>query len=245
MIDIVNFSLFYQNKELLKNINLQISTPQNIGIIGRSGSGKSLFAKSLIGLFDDKFSPKADKFSVLGSDILSFKQDKLRNFRRKVGLLFQNATASFPPLYNFGDIFLMSLREIFGGDIKTVKEVSFRALKMVGLDDLNLIWHKFPYQISSGMASRVQLALGLCFEPKLLIYDEITSGLDAVNKSLVVSILKGIKTPKIIITHEPQIVANLANFVIVFDNGKIVEQNSTIEIFKHPQNLLTKEILNV
>ena len=185
MIEIKNLNVFYKDKKLLSELDFDMSEGKFTGITGASGSGKSLFAKSLIRLFDDHFRVRADKFKIAGRDILNLSQNELKDHRRKVAaLVFQNSIASLHPLLNVGDHFNAYLN----GDKRANKELAFSYFKEFGLNNANLIWHKYSYELSGGEASRVQIALALCLKPKILICDEITSGLDSISGSHVAGI---------------------------------------------------------
>lgn len=245
MINIQNLNLTYKNNRILKNISLRLKNGKTLGIIGQSGSGKSMFARTLINLLGDEFSINVDKFEVLGKSVLSLGKKELVNYRKfDVGLIFQNAGESFHPLYNIGDIFITSLKNHYK-DINEIKKVTFDTLARLGFENPELIWHEFPLQISGGMLARVQIALNLCMRQKMLICDEITSSLDSINAQNIINILKELKDELnfIIITHDPNVIYELADEVCVFDGGKIIEQNIKSEIFDRPKEKLTKEIL--
>lgn len=245
MINIENLNLIYKNHHILKNINLNIKNGKTLGIIGQSGSGKSMFVRTLINLLGNEFVLNASRFEILGKKVLSFSKKELVNYRKfDVGLIFQNAGESFHPLYNIGDIFITTLKNHYK-DVKEIKKIAFETFFRLGFDDVELLWHSFPMQISGGMLARVQIALNLCMKQKLLICDEITSSLDSINAQNIIDILKELKNELnfIIITHDPYVVYELADEICVFDSGSIIETNSKFEIFTNPKKELTKEIL--
>ena len=112
MIEIKNLNVFYKDKKLLRELDFAMSEGKFIGITGASGSGKSLFAKSLIRLFDDDFRVRADKFSIYKKDILKLSQNELKEHRKKVAaLIFQNSVASLHPLF-FTPILVAIIKQI-------------------------------------------------------------------------------------------------------------------------------------
>ena len=220
MIEIKNLNVFYKDKKLLRELDFDMNDGKFIGITGASGSGKSLFAKSLIKLFDDEFKVSADKFKVGGRDILSLSQSELKEYRRKVAaLVFQNSIASLHPLLNVGDHFNAYL----DGDKKANKELAFAYFREFGLNNANLIWHKYSYELSGGEASRVQIALALCLKPKILICDEITSGLDSISGSHVVGILESLKGKMsvIFISHDEALSRYLCDEIWQMRDGRL------------------------
>lgn len=220
MIEIKNLNVFYKDKKLLRELDFDMSEGKFIGITGASGSGKSLFAKSLIRLFDDEFKVSADKFNVAGQDILNLSQNELNKYRRKVAaLVFQNSIASLHPLLNVGDHFNAYL----DGDKKANKELAFAYFREFGLNNANLIWHKYSYELSGGEASRVQIALALCLKPKILICDEITSGLDSISGGQVAGILESLKGKMsvIFISHDEALTNYLSDEIWQMRDGRL------------------------
>ena len=237
MIEIKNLNVFYKDKKLLRELDFAMSEGKFIGITGASGSGKSLFAKSLIRLFDDKFRVRADKFSIYKKDILKLSQKELKEHRKKVAaLIFQNSVASLHPLLNVGDHFNAYL----GGDNKSNKELAFAYFREFGLDNANLIWHKYSYELSGGEASRVQIALALCLKPKILICDEITSGLDNETKQKIINLLLSLdeKISIIFITHDILSAMKIAQKVLIIESGKQVAWGKFEDLAS--QNVLKK-----
>jgi len=220
MIEIKNLNIIYKDRQLLRELDFSMSEGKFIGITGTSGSGKSLFAKSLIRLFDDEFRVWADKFKIGGKDILKLSQYELKEHRKKVAaLVFQNSVASLHPLLNVGDHFNAYL----DGDNKANKELVFTYFREFGLNNANLIWHKYSYELSGGEASRVQIALALCLKPKILICDEITSGLDSISTSQVAGILEGLKgkISVIFISHDEALTNYLSDEIWQMRDGRL------------------------
>ena len=209
MIEIKNLNVFYKDKKLLRELDFSMSEGKFVGITGASGSGKSLFAKSLIRLFDDDFRVRADKFSIYKKDILNLSQNELK----------EHSVASLHPLLNIGDHFNAYL----GGDNKTNKELAFAYFREFGLGNANLIWHKYSYELSGGEASRVQIALALCLKPKILICDEITSGLDSISGSHVAGILESLKGKMsvIFISHDEALTNYLSDEIWQMRDGRL------------------------
>lgn len=220
MINIKNLNLFYKNTQILKSIDFATNGVGCVCIMGKSGSGKSMFAKSFIKLFDSDFKLSADKFEVFNQNILHLKGANLREFRQKTSaLIFQNPVGSLHPLLNVGDSFNLYLKKT----IKNPKKVAFEYLQKLGFDDLNLLWHKFPYELSGGEASRVNIAIALCLKPKMLICDEITASLDTINQKAVIDIINLIKQDHqiIFITHQKSVANSVGDSFYEMKNGEL------------------------
>ncbi len=204
MIEIKGLNLYFQGKQILKNLDFSHADKGCVSIMGKSGSGKSMFGKSLIRLFDDEFTMNAKKFIVFTHELLSLNEEELREYRSNTcSLVFQNSKASFHPLLDVGEHFLLYLK----GRVKEPKKMAFEYFERFGFRDANLLWHKFAYELSGGEASRVQIALALCLKPKILVCDEITSDLDVKNQMRIIEILKTLKKEMaiIFITHQKEL----------------------------------------
>lgn len=221
MIEIENLNLNFKNRPILSNLDFALAQNECVAITGNSGCGKSMFAKVTIRLFDDDFSLSADKFKICGRDILAINQDELREHRRNVcALIFQNSHSSFHPMLNVGDHFNLYLKKTM--EIGPIKKTAFEYFAKFGFDDANTLWHKFSYELSGGEASRVQIVLALCLKPKILICDEITSSLDALNKRNIINMLNSLKREIgiIFITHELGLISHLRSRILNLKNGK-------------------------
>lgn len=231
MIEIENFTLYYLDKKLLKDINLHVKSGTKFGIIGESGGGKSLLGGSLAGYFDESLMGEAKKFIVGSNEPLKMKKDELRGFRQSVaGVIMQEP--NFHPYYNFGDIFYTHLKEKFAKDKGAIREIAFEKFALVGLENPHLIWHSFARQVSGGMAARIQIALNLCLNQKIFICDEITSSLDSKNAGKIVEILESVSNELVIISHDLAMIERLCDEVCVIGGGEILAHGGCDEILK-------------
>lgn len=247
LIEVQNLNVYSNKKALLENITLTLDKNRSLGIVGKSGAGKSLFAKSLIYLLDKSLEINADKLSVLGDLILQLNKKDLRSLRKKVGFIFQDARMSFHSAFNIGDIFEMHLKESYDSSKKERKNLVFLWLERLNIKDKELIWHSFIHQLSAGIAMRVQIALALSLGAEMLLCDEITSSLDEANTNNIIEIFKGLKTQKslVLISHELGFIEALSDEIAVFENGKIIEKSNAKDFFTTPKSAYSKEILKI
>lgn len=232
---------------LLENISFDLARNRALGIIGKSGAGKSLLLKSLICLIDKNCVLSAEKLVIRGLYPLNLNAKDLRLFRKKVGFIFQDARASFHPLLNMGEIFEIFLKEDSRLSKKGRKDLAFLWLKRLGMRDCELIWHSYSYQLSAGMAMRVQMALALALGAEILLLDEPTSPLDSVNIANLICILKELKKEKslLIISHDLGFVREVSDEIMVVENGKIIEKDLNANFFNAPKSAYAKEILKI
>lgn len=245
MIRVKNLNLELKGKKILESISFELSKNKTLGVIGKSGAGKSLLAKSLIRLLHKQFILSADELVLGGFVPLELKAKELRTLRTKVCFVFQDARASFHPLFDMGKIFDIHLRELSPLNKKARKNLAFEWLDKVGFKDNELIWHSYAHQLSAGMAMRVQLALVLACGAEILLCDELTSSLDETNTQNIIKIIKELKKEKsfVLISHDLDFIKALSDEIVVLEKGKIIEKNSTKAFFENPKSLYAKELL--
>jgi len=213
--------------EVLKDINIKITKGENLVVIGKSGSGKSVLIKCLVGLLvaDD------GKMIVLGNDISELKNKGLNGIRKHIGFLFQSAA-----LYDS-----MTVRENLEFPLRDSREISKEeknrlvkeALNNVGLDS---IMDKMPSELSGGMRKRLGLARALILKPDIMLYDEPTTGLDPITakeiSELILDVQKKFNTTSLIITHDVACAKITANRIVVIKDGLITAEGTFSELEK-------------
>ena len=215
-IEIKNLSKSFDDLKVLDNISLNINENENMVVFGRSGTGKSVLLKCMVRLL------KADEGEILmeGQNVLVLSIKKLNEIRKQIGFLFQGAALydsmtvrenlEFPLIRNFS--FTEAERE------KKVKEV----LEKVSLQDAI---DKMPSELSGGMKKRIGLARTIITEPKLILYDEPTTGLDPITSKeishLIVELQKDLHTTSVIVTHDLICAKIIASRAVVLKDGKI------------------------
>ena len=227
VIKVENLCKSFSDNNVLTGINLQIIKGENVVVLGKSGSGKSVLIKCIVRLLDaDK-----GKLTVLGQDICSLNDEELNLVRNKIGFLFQSAA-----LYDS-----MSVRENLEFPLRQVKKQTKEektklveeALKSVGLSDaIDLM----PVELSGGMRKRVGLARTMILKPELILYDEPTTGLDPITaeeiSKLIISVQKELKTTSLIITHDIKCARITANRILVLKDGAFVAEGTFAELEK-------------
>ena len=217
VIEISNLRKAFGGQEVLKDISLKLYNGENLVVLGKSGSGKSVFIKCIARLLD----PDSGTINVLGDDVSALNANSLGALRKKIGFLFQGGA-----LYDSMTVrqnMEFPLRRIKRGltrqetDAK-VKEV----LENVGLSDSI---DKMPSQLSGGMRKRISLARTIIVDPLIMLYDEPTTGLDPETSdeisALINDVQKKYKTSSIIITHDIECARATANRVIMLKDGEV------------------------
>ncbi len=216
MIQIQNISKSFEGKPVLKEVSLDIFEGETISIIGRSGSGKSVLLKHLIGLLK----PDSGHIIVDEVDINRAKYNALRKVRKQFGVLFQGG-ALFDSMTSFDNV-AFPLRTF--GDV-TEAEIRERVHECLDLVQLPDVGPKRPSEISGGMQKRVALARAIALEPRYILYDEPTSGLDPETSNtideLISTLADELNVTSIVITHDMHSVLSIADRAAFIHEGEI------------------------
>lgn len=241
MIEIENLNLSFKNKPLLQNITFTLEDKKSLAIMGKSGSGKSLLVKSLLKLLNQDYKLDAKKFRIDNFDVLNLKEKELRKLRSFVALVLQDAHLSLYPYLDIGELFHIVLKTHTNLNKALRKQKAFYYLDLLGLKNLDLIWHSYPYQLSVGMARRISFALALVSEPKYLICDEINSSLDKENEEKIIRLLYEFKDKinLIFITHNLKMIYDLSDELLILHQSLVSQKISKNDFFKE-ENEYTK-----
>jgi D-methionine transport system ATP-binding protein len=241
MIELQSISKTYQhdNKTItaLDDVSLMIESKDIYGIIGLSGAGKSTLIRCLARLV----TPSSGKVLFHGIDFASLNKYELRNFRKKMGMIFQH--------FN-----LLSSRTVAGNvayplEIADVskEEQEKRIDELLGLVGLQEKKNAYPSRLSGGEKQRVGIARALANHPEVLLCDEATSALDPKTTKEILNLLKSIHRKLdvtiVLITHEMEVIKQICNKVAVIEHGKIVEEGLVTEVFSDPKHPTTKHLL--
>ena len=217
IINVKNLSVSFGNKVIFNDINLHLSSKESLVIVGKSGSGKSVLLRCLMGLLK----PNYGSIEIDGTDISNSNRIDKENALNNIGVTFQNG-ALFDSLTIWENITFKETR-FFGFNKKLAKEKALSIIKTLELDENILELH--PSELSGGMQKRVAIARAICDYPKVLFFDEPTSGLDPITgkviNNLIEKTVKKLGVSAITITHDINSIKHLANRVILLDNKKI------------------------
>jgi phospholipid/cholesterol/gamma-HCH transport system ATP-binding protein len=227
VIKISNLYKSFGEQRVLNDIDLTIEKGSTTVIIGPSGEGKSVLLKHLIGLLK----PDSGQILVDGEDITKLKGQELKNIRKKFGMLFQDA-ALFDSLDVFENV-AFPLREHTEMLDDEIEERVLAMLKLVNLEGADKKW---PSQLSGGMKKRVGLARALMLHPKILLFDEPTTGLDPIISDQICALIENMhghfKTTQVIISHDLKATVRLADKIAMLQSGMIVYEAEPDEFLK-------------
>jgi D-methionine transport system ATP-binding protein len=221
----------------LKGVDLTVKQGEIYGIIGKSGAGKSTLIRC-INMLEE---PTKGTVIVDGNDLTNLPDRKLRELRKKIGMIFQHFNLLSTRTVAENIAFPLELAGINKSEIE--KRVT-NLLDLVGLSDKK---DQYPAQLSGGQKQRVGIARALANEPKVLLCDEATSALDPQTTKSILELLKTINQKLsltiVLITHEMQVIKEICDKVAVIENGVIIEQGTILDVFTKPQAQTTREFI--
>jgi phospholipid/cholesterol/gamma-HCH transport system ATP-binding protein len=234
MIEIQNLVKGFDDQEVLKGVSLNLLDGENLVILGRSGTGKSVLIKCIVRLLN----PDGGKVIVLGNEISALGRNELADLRKKIGFLFQGS-ALYDSMSVKQNLEFPLVRIKKDLTKKETEQKIIEALDNVGLaDSLN----KMPSQLSGGMRKRISLARTIIVDPQIMLYDEPTTGLDPVTSdeisALINEVQKKYKTSSIIITHDIECARTVADRIIMLYEGKIYKEGKPEDFEKSTDPLI-------
>jgi oligopeptide/dipeptide ABC transporter ATP-binding protein len=254
LLRIENLRLYFDTEEgtvkALEDVNLSVKEGEIVGVVGETGSGKSITAMSILKLIP---TPPARMLSGKiwfdNQEISSFDEEKMREIRgKKIAMIFQEPMTSLNPTFTVGEQLcdvLMTHEKI---EKKQAIEKILEVFKLVRMQDPVALLDKYPHQLSGGMRQRVMIAMALLCNPKLLIADEATTALDVTIQAQILGLIKRmneqLKLSVLIITHNFGIVAQICDKVAVMYAGYVVEIADIKEIFARPRHPYTRGLLS-
>jgi oligopeptide/dipeptide ABC transporter ATP-binding protein len=238
---------------VLENVSLHIGKGEIVGIVGESGSGKTTLGLAIIGLLD---SPPADVIngSVLfeGKDMLTLNPVELSHYRGTgIGMVFQESLAALNPVYSTEAQLRESVEVLrravtLNLSAKAETEMMIETLKDLRLDKPEWVLKKYPHELSGGMRQRVSIAMAILEKPKLLILDEVTTGLDVYVQNRILNILKELNertgTAMIFITHDLMVASQICDRLYVMYAGRVMEEGATQHILNTPAHPYTQKL---
>lgn len=233
MIRFQNIVKRFGTRTILKGLSFEIREGEIIFVLGTSGTGKSVLLKNIVGLLR----PDEGEIWIDGQEVSHLTEEEYFPVRKKCGMVFQHP-ALFDSLTVYENV-AFGLRKHYRLDEAAIERRVRECLTLVNLAGIE---QKMPTEISYGMQKRVSLARTVAIEPKILLFDEPTTGLDpvttnAVNR-LIFDLSRKLKTTSIVVSHDMHCALEIADRIIVLDQGNIVAQGTPVELKKHDHPLV-------
>ena len=243
---------FYQkrNQEPIRavdDVSFQIIRGSITAIVGQSGSGKSVTSMSIFNLVDSPGKIVGGSIVFNGKNLLKLSnRERNKIYGKEVTMIFQEPASALNPVVKVKKQMLEMIFLHQKMNRNVALEKCREALKRVNLKDTNTILEKYPFELSGGMCQRIMIAMAIVSNADLLIADEPTTALDLTVQAVVLNEIKKLRDAGMsimLITHDLGIVAQMADYVYVMNDGKIVESGNVFDIFDHPQHEYTKTLL--
>ena len=233
-----------QKKRIVDHVEFEVYPGECLGILGESGSGKSMSLKAVLGLLDKNFQVSGqavfDDKNLIGAP-----GEELRKLRgNQIGMVLQNPMTCFDPLYRIGSQMAETFAMHTDWNGEKIRSVSLKVLDQMRIHDGAEVLEKYPHQLSGGMLQRIMIGIAMALSPELLIADEPTTAIDAITQYEILEEFERIKREKktamIFITHDLGAISKVADRIMVMNSGRIVDQGDFHHILHHAKNPYTR-----
>jgi peptide/nickel transport system ATP-binding protein len=233
---------------VVKGVSLEVMRGETYGILGSSGSGKSSTARAVIDVLPRGLSRTSGRIVFCGRDLTAGTAAEWAAVRgREIALIPQDPKASLVPVVSVGTQMVALHRATRSSNKHEARAAAYEALSQVYLPDPEAVLASYAHELSGGMAQRVTIAMAMMIEPRLLIADEPTTGLDVVLQFSVLELLHELMSQRgtslILISHDLGVIANYTNRIAVMHRGRVVEQGETEAVFTRPADDYTAGLL--
>jgi peptide/nickel transport system ATP-binding protein len=248
LISVEHLSVFIHHKRVVDDVSFSLRRGECMALVGESGSGKSITALAMMQLLPSV--ARVDKRSkvVLYGDVLDYSEAMMRHIRGlRMGMIFQDAMSAFNPVLTVGQQMLEVLVKTKQYSARARKARALLLLQKVGIQDVERCFRAYPHELSGGMRQRAMIAMALSGEPEIIIADEPTTALDVTIQAQVLDLLRQLLADDhitlLFISHDLAVVSELADHITVMQQGKVVEDATCHDFFRHPVHPYSQRLL--
>lgn len=233
-----------QKKTLVDDVSFQVAPGECVGVLGESGSGKSMTSKAVLGLLDRNF--KVSGQAVFeGQDLLKKGREEMRRIRgRRIAMVLQNPMTCFDPLYRVGNQMGETFKTHTDLSSAQIRDASLAVLEKMRIREPAEALEKYPHQLSGGMLQRIMIGLAMALKPALLIADEPTTAIDSITQYEILEEFRRIKsehnTAMLFITHDLGAASRVADRLVVMNQGRIVDEGDFGHIINEAKDPYTR-----
>lgn len=233
-----------QKKRIVDHVEFEVYPGECLGILGESGSGKSMSLKAILGLLDKNFQVSGQAVFD-DKNLIDAPGEELRKLRgNQIGMVLQNPMTCFDPLYRIGSQMAETFAMHTDWNGEKIRSVSLEVLDQMRIHDGAEVLEKYPHQLSGGMLQRIMIGIAMALSPELLIADEPTTAIDAITQYEILEEFERIKREKktamIFITHDLGAISKVADRIMVMNSGRIVDQGDFHHILHHAKDPYTR-----
>lgn len=235
------------SKNLVEDVSFEVRPGECLGILGESGSGKSMTVKSVLGLLDKNFQVSGSAIFD-GQDLLKESKEELRRLRgSRITMVLQNPMTCFDPLYRIGNQMAETFATHTSWNAQEIRTRSLEILEQMRIRNGEEVLKKYPHQLSGGMLQRIMIGIAMALQPELLIADEPTTAIDAITQYEIleefIRIKKQKNTAMLFITHDLGAISRVADRILVMNSGHVVDSGSFDHILKHADDPYTRMLV--
>jgi peptide/nickel transport system ATP-binding protein len=235
-------------EDVVRGISFTLRKGEVVGIVGESGSGKTLTCRAILGILPQLFSVSAGTITLLGKDALVLDQKQWTALRgTSITAVFQDPGSYLNPSIRIGPQIAEVIRTKRGVSRRDAKQQALQLLSDVRLNDPELVYNQYPFELSGGMLQRVLIATAISLDPQILIADEVTSALDVTVQAEVLDLLMDLKEryglSLIVVSHDLAVVAQVCDEILVLRDGDVVEKGSMADVLRKPKHEYTRLLL--
>ena len=232
----------------LKGVDLHVGQEESVGLVGESGCGKSMILKTILRMLPHGGYQSGGEIFLNGDRIDKTEDKDFEKIRgRKISMIFQDPVSALSPLMRVGE----QISDIYRYNVQATKSegwnLALNLLEALGIVNPNKVAHRYPHQMSGGMAQRINIAMALVCKPQLLLADEPTTGLDVTTQMQVLELLRsqlaGLSASLLFVSHDLRVIEKICTKVGVMYGGKIVEFGKSNEVFSSPSHPYTQRLL--
>lgn len=248
MLKLDNVTISYKNVPTVQNFNLDMKEGQIVSLVGESGSGKTTVIRAVLGLLAGGGKVTEGSITFEGEDLLSYTPEQWRKLRGSdISMIFQDSGAMMNPTRKVGKVFTEYILTHENISKKEAWSKGIAMLERMRLPSPDNIMESYPFQLSGGMRQRVGIAMGMTYQPKLLLADEPTSALDVTTQAQIVRQMMKLRddyhTGIIVVTHNLGVAAYMSDYIVVMKNGRMEDQGTREYILKESKNKYTRKLL--
>lgn len=245
----VSFTTRKGEVDAVRGISFELAKGETLGIVGESGSGKSVTSYALMRILDAGGRIKAGSAEYDGQDLAKAAERDMLDIRgREISMIFQNPRAALNPIRKVGHQLEDVLRVHARATASDARAKAIKALETVRIRDAEARYNAYPFELSGGMCQRVVFAIALACDPRLLIADEPTTGLDITTQKAVMDLVRDLTRERnmssILITHDLGLAAEYCDRLAVMKDGKIVETGASADLFAVPSHAYTRKLVD-
>lgn len=249
LLRVSHMTISYNGREVVRDVNFSLREGEILGIVGESGSGKSTVIKAIMGLLGGAGMVTRGDVWYRGEPILDLPAKARRKLLGpEMGMIFQDCKSALCPVLTIGAQISEMMKEHGAGSKEEVRRLAAEVMEKIGLTDYDRVLDSYPFELSGGMNQRVGICMAMMPRPRLLMADEPTSALDVTVQRQVVDELllmrREYNTAMILVTHNIGVVREMADKVLVLQNGNVMELGDSGAVLERPENPYTRQLMD-